>query len=83
MAEFKSLKIKITEKNEEILNLNLPFSLLSLASKFIPDKELKKHGIELKKIYKILESKVPNGSVIEIANLYDKSKNTHVEIFIE
>ena len=79
----KHVRIKVSEKNKEIVSLILPLKALALIDQFIPEDELKKHGIDIEKIVEIVEEKLPEGSVIDIADVYDKNKKLHVEVYVE
>jgi hypothetical protein len=77
--EPKLLKIRVVEKNKELLNITIPFALVRLASEVVPKETLDKYGLDLMRIL-ALASDLPQGKLVDIK---DPRKKVHVEITIE
>ena len=79
MAEPKFLKIHVTERGKELVNITIPFALVRIASELIPKEVLEKHNVDLTRIL-AFASELPNGKIVDIK---DPQKKTHVEITLE
>lgn len=79
------LRIRVREGERESVNVNLPISLLSVVTKFIPEKHLEKmwgmeeHGLDIESLVEAIKE----GSSGKLVEVHDQEDDTHVEIILE
>ncbi len=73
------LRIRVEEAGCEKVNVNVPLSLLGVVSKFIPEKQMQEHGVDLEALMEAIKEGSP-GKLIEV---HDEEEGTHVEIMLE
>ncbi|HKJ31057.1 MAG TPA: hypothetical protein VKA34_04475 [Balneolales bacterium] len=79
----KFLRIRVTEEDQEKVNIKIPMALAKVGLKFIPKNKMKVNGEEINSD-QILEM-IKEGAEGEIVNIdaSDKGKNVKITIFID
>jgi len=79
----KFLRIRVTEEDQEKVNIKIPMALAKVGLKFIPKNKMKVNGEEINSD-QILEM-IKEGTEGEIVNIdaSDKGKNVKITIFID
>jgi hypothetical protein len=79
----KFLRIRVTEEDQEKVNIKIPMALAKVGLKFIPKNKLKVNGEEINSD-QIMEM-IKEGAEGEIVNIdaSDKGKNIKITIFID
>jgi hypothetical protein len=92
------LRIRVTSGQNKKVNVNIPLSLLKVATKFasfgmklIPDKahqEMQKRGIDLSEIdfdelVQLIDQGLANGKLVDVDTDDEKEGHTKVEIYVE
>jgi len=79
----KFLRIRVTEEDQEKVNIKIPMALAKVGLKFIPKNKMKVNGEEINSD-QIMEM-INEGAEGEIVNIdaSDKGKNVKITIFID
>lgn len=76
----KILNIEIIDKGKEILDLKIPLAIIHLVSRFAPEEELEKYGVNVQDIMNLIENSATRGKIVDFE---DKTKKTRVKIYLD